>query len=151
MVDATTSIMQQRAGFNIRRMPGFGFMALVCVVLLYGPLLIMALFSFNSTRSVTLFTGFSLDWYAQAAGNERVQEAALLSFKVAIVATVLATIAATISKEEANISNVQITDRDGIITTLTFIIEVRDRLHLANIMRKLRVLELVSRITRARN
>ena len=62
---------------------------------------------------------------------------------------VLATVAATISKEEANISNVQITDRDGAITTLNFVIEVRDRIHLAGIMRKLRAIPLVSRITRA--
>jgi GTP diphosphokinase / guanosine-3',5'-bis(diphosphate) 3'-diphosphatase len=63
---------------------------------------------------------------------------------------ILATVAATISKEEANISNVQITDRDGVITTLNFIIEVHDRTHLANIMRKVRALPLVSRINRAR-
>lgn len=63
---------------------------------------------------------------------------------------ILATVAATISKEEANISNVEITDRDGMITTIHFSIEVRDRKHLADIMRKLRALPLVSRIARTR-
>ena len=63
---------------------------------------------------------------------------------------ILATVAATISKEEANISNVELADRDGMITTILFMLEVRDRRHLANIMRKLRAIPLVSRIARAR-
>lgn len=63
---------------------------------------------------------------------------------------ILATVAATISKEEANIFNVEITDRDGVITTIDFMVEVRDRKHLADVMRKLRALPLVSRITRTR-
>jgi GTP diphosphokinase / guanosine-3',5'-bis(diphosphate) 3'-diphosphatase len=64
---------------------------------------------------------------------------------------ILATVAATISKDEANIENVQITDRDGLITTLTFLLDVRNRKHLADIMRKLRALPLVTRISRALN
>ncbi len=83
--------------FDVRRMPGFSPLALFCMVALYAPLLIMAVFSFNSSRSVTRFTGFSWDWYGQAAANESVQDAALLSLQVAFIATVLATIAATMA------------------------------------------------------
>ncbi|NKC11348.1 MAG: RelA/SpoT family protein [Gammaproteobacteria bacterium] len=64
---------------------------------------------------------------------------------------ILATVAATISKEETNIENVQITDRDGLITTLTFLIDVRGRKHLADVMRKLRNIPLLTRLERARN
>ena len=38
---------------------------LLCLVLLYAPILILFAFSFNGTRSVTVWTGFSLDWYRQ--------------------------------------------------------------------------------------
>ncbi len=72
-------------------------MAVFSIVLLYGPLIVMAFFSFNESRSVTLFTGFSWTWYQQAAGNERVQEAALLSLQIALVATIVATTVATMA------------------------------------------------------
>ena len=83
--------------FDVRRMPGFTPLAMFCLTVLYAPLLIMAYFSFNESRSVTRFTGFSWRWYEQAAGNESVQNAAFLSLKVALVATVFATIAATLA------------------------------------------------------
>lgn len=83
--------------FDVRHMPGFTSLALFCMLVLYAPLVIMAVFSFNESRSVTLFTGFGWNWYIQAAANESVQNAAFLSLKVAFVATVFATIAATMA------------------------------------------------------
>jgi guanosine-3',5'-bis(diphosphate) 3'-pyrophosphohydrolase len=61
---------------------------------------------------------------------------------------VLASVAATISEQEANIDSVNFEDRDSQITTMDFTVEVRDRVHLARIMRKLRGLETVVRVTR---
>ena len=61
---------------------------------------------------------------------------------------VLAKIAAAIAELEANIDNVNIEERDGIHSTLTFTVEVHNRVHLARIMRRLRSLELVVRIQR---
>jgi len=61
---------------------------------------------------------------------------------------VLATIAATIADQEANIINVDIKDKDDRNTKLEFIIEVRDRQHLANVMRSIRVLKHISNISR---
>jgi RelA/SpoT family (p)ppGpp synthetase len=63
---------------------------------------------------------------------------------------VLATVAAAISDEGANIENVSIADRDGLYTTLTFLIDVADRQHLARVLRRLRGIRQVSRIFRAR-
>ncbi len=83
--------------FDAGRMPGFASMALFCLLCLYGPLIIMALFSFNESRSVTHFQGFSLYWYRQAANNPYVQDAALLSIQLALGATLIATIAAAMA------------------------------------------------------
>jgi len=60
----------------------------------------------------------------------------------------LATIASAISSVGANILNVDIKDRDDRYTRLTFIIEVRDRRHLADVMRRIRGIRHVSHITR---
>ncbi len=61
---------------------------------------------------------------------------------------VLASVAAAIAEQEANIDTVSFDDRDGRYTTMDFIIEVRDRAHLAKIMRQIRSLETVARINR---
>ncbi|HHJ12791.1 MAG TPA: bifunctional GTP diphosphokinase/guanosine-3',5'-bis pyrophosphate 3'-pyrophosphohydrolase [Gammaproteobacteria bacterium] len=64
---------------------------------------------------------------------------------------VLATIAAEISEMESNIENVSIEERDGLETSLNFILTVRDRRHLARVMRCIRKLPSVLRISRSRN
>jgi len=63
---------------------------------------------------------------------------------------VLATIAATISVMDANINNVNIEARDGKYSSINFIIGVHDRVHLAKVMRRIRSLEMVSRINRVK-
>jgi len=61
---------------------------------------------------------------------------------------VLATLATAISDQGANINHVDIEDRDGRISSLGFTITVRDRQHLAVVMRHMRALEQVTRIKR---
>ncbi len=61
---------------------------------------------------------------------------------------VLAKVAAIIADMEANIENVNITERDGLHSTLSFTVMVENRNHLARIMRELRKMEEVIRIHR---
>lgn len=61
---------------------------------------------------------------------------------------VLASVAAVIAEQEANIDSVSFDDRDGRYTTMDFILEVKSRVHLANIMRRIRALDTVVRINR---
>jgi len=63
---------------------------------------------------------------------------------------VLATVAAMIADLEANIENVSIDERDGKFSTLTFTISVKGRVHLANIIRRVRSIENVVRISRSK-
>lgn len=61
---------------------------------------------------------------------------------------VLATVAAAISALGSNIENVSMEERDGLTSTLRFVMTVKDRKHLAHIMRRLRPIPSVLRIAR---
>ncbi len=63
---------------------------------------------------------------------------------------VLAEVASTISESEGNILNVAVDERDGMIATINFSIAVKGRRHLARVMRRLRVVSSVLRISRMR-
>ncbi|MFB9887917.1 ABC transporter permease [Balneatrix alpica] len=64
---------------------------------LYLPILILILYSFNESKLVTVWGGFSLKWYGEMFNNERLLNAAWLSVKVAIAASTLATILGTLA------------------------------------------------------
>ena len=64
---------------------------------------------------------------------------------------VLAKVAANLAEMEANIENVSIEERDGLHSILSFTVAIRDRKHLASIMKRLRTLEYVKRISRAKH
>ncbi|MEX2517265.1 MAG: ACT domain-containing protein, partial [Gammaproteobacteria bacterium] len=61
---------------------------------------------------------------------------------------VLATLATTIADQEANIINVEVKDCEDRYTTLKFELEVRDRQHLAQVMRRLHRIKHVTRVSR---
>ncbi len=75
--------------------PGFKGAAVTCLIMLYVPIIVLVGFSFNSNRSVSNWEHFSTAWYVQALGNEAVQNAAVISIKLAILATIFATVIAT--------------------------------------------------------
>ena len=61
---------------------------------------------------------------------------------------VLATVAAAIADTDANINSVEMKERDGRHTSLRFIIKVKNRVHLAKVIRKIRLIKSVSQIDR---
>ncbi len=63
---------------------------------------------------------------------------------------VLARLAAGVSEEDANIEGVDIEDRDGLISHITFTLSVTDRQHLAAVVRRLRIMPPVEKIWRMR-
>jgi (p)ppGpp synthase/HD superfamily hydrolase len=63
---------------------------------------------------------------------------------------VLATIASTIAEMQANIENVGVDHRDGKYTALLFVLNVRDRGHLASIIRRIKQIDAVAKISRAK-
>jgi putrescine transport system permease protein len=64
---------------------------------LYAPLFFLVLFSFNSTRQDSVFTGFSLRWYQALANDPRLVQGFFLSLKVALTSATVATILATLA------------------------------------------------------
>ncbi|MDP3523812.1 MAG: spermidine/putrescine ABC transporter permease PotC, partial [Hoeflea sp.] len=88
---------RSRLARDLKAMPGFTATAWLCIVSLYLPILVLIAFSFNENRSVVLWTGFSLDWYAKALENDGIRNAAWVSVKIALFATVISTIAATMA------------------------------------------------------
>ncbi|TNF91230.1 MAG: ACT domain-containing protein, partial [Gammaproteobacteria bacterium] len=73
---------------------------------------------------------------------------AYMRVQVANQRGVLATLAATIANMSSNIEHVNLTEKDGRISTIEFVVTVTDRIHLARIMKKLRSLQVVNRIWR---
>ncbi len=61
---------------------------------------------------------------------------------------VLAAIASNIATTETNIEHVAVDERDGDASTLVFDLQVRDRKHLAHVIKNLRKMPEVLRVTR---
>lgn len=66
-------------------------------VFLYGPILILLAFSFNDSRSVARWTGFSLEWYGRLFSNRDLLAAARNSLVIGAVATVASTALGTLT------------------------------------------------------
>jgi len=86
-----------RRPFSIKRQTGFGFIAACCFVMLYAPILILVLYSFNAGTSIAIWEGFSWRWYEAAWQNQRVIDASITSLKIATAAALIATAAATLA------------------------------------------------------
>ena len=63
----------------------------------YLPIGFMIVFSFNSSKSLTHFTGFSMQWYSKMLTDASMMESLYVTIIVAIIATVISTIVGTIS------------------------------------------------------
>jgi len=64
---------------------------------IYLPVLILVVFSFNDTRSVAVWTGFSNEWYIRLSQNTELIEAAKNSLLVGFIATIVATTIGTLT------------------------------------------------------
>lgn len=63
----------------------------------YLPILYIIIFSFNDSRSLTKFGGFSLRWYEKMFADSTMLEAVLYTVIIAVIATVVATVVGTIT------------------------------------------------------
>lgn len=64
---------------------------------LYLPVIILIIFSFNDTRSVAVFTGFSTQWYSKLSQNTELLESARNSLLVGLITTIVATAIGTLT------------------------------------------------------
>lgn len=77
--------------------PGLKTLALCFLAFLYVPIGVLVAFSFNSSKIVMIWSGFSSSWYAKAFANDDIRSAAINSLIVAVVATAIATACATLA------------------------------------------------------
>tara|TARA_R110002111_G_scaffold74187_3_gene118126 strand:+ start:806 stop:1612 length:807 start_codon:yes stop_codon:yes gene_type:complete len=83
---------------DVKTYPGFFFITAVCLVILYAPLAVVTIYSFNASSSITVWEGVSLRWYADVLyGPEsaKFKRAAINSFSIALIAATVATAIAT--------------------------------------------------------
>lgn len=80
-----------------RHFPGLATAAAFFFAYLYLPIIVVVALSFNDNELVTVWEGFTWDWYAQVIGNDDVLQAARNSLVVATFASVIATVAGTLA------------------------------------------------------
>jgi len=73
-----------------------GGYAMLGYIFLYLPILMVIIFSFNSSRLGGVWQGFSLEWYLRLFENDLVLQATQNTFIVAIVSTIISTIIGTL-------------------------------------------------------
>ena len=81
----------------LRRISPFNIVALVLgLAFLYLPIVILVIYSFNASRLVTVWGGWSLRWYTEFFNDRAMLDAAWMSLRVAAVSATLATLLGTL-------------------------------------------------------
>jgi len=82
--------MRRLSGFNIVSLTlGFAF--------LYIPMVILVIYSFNESKLVTVWAGFSTKWYGELLRNEAMIDAAWVTIRVAFFSSTIATVLGTMA------------------------------------------------------
>lgn len=82
---------------NKKQFPLTRVILAVVIAFFYIPIVYTVVFSFNESRSLTNFSGFSLRWYERMLSSSTTMNAIWMTFLIAILATVLSTIIGTIT------------------------------------------------------
>ena len=83
--------MTRRLGWFNATALAFGF------AFLYLPILLLVVYSFNASRLVTVWGGFSLQWYVALFRNEALMEAAWITLRIAFLSATVATVLGTLA------------------------------------------------------
>jgi spermidine/putrescine transport system permease protein len=67
------------------------------IVLIYLPIISLVVFSFNEGKSLTRWTGFSLQWYVKLFESGEIMQAVITTIVVAVVSTIVSTILGTLA------------------------------------------------------
>ncbi|MGJ8556900.1 MAG: ABC transporter permease [Sulfitobacter geojensis] len=82
--------MRRMSWFNVTSLTlGFAF--------LYLPMLVLVIYSFNASKLVTVWAGFSTKWYGTLFQNEAFLDAAWVTLKVAVISSTFATVLGTMA------------------------------------------------------
>ena len=67
------------------------------LMFLYVPIFVLIVFSFNETKSRSVFSGFTLDWYAKLFRNEVIISSLMNTIIIAVIASIAATLLGTLA------------------------------------------------------
>ena len=67
------------------------------IAFLYLPIAILIIYSFNASRLVAVWGGWSTHWYAELAGDEPLLESAFISLRIAVISATAATLLGTLA------------------------------------------------------
>jgi putrescine transport system permease protein len=82
----------------MRKLSAFNLVTLVLgIAFLYLPIAILIIFSFNASRLVAVWGGWSIRWYVALAQDAPLLQAASISFRIALIAATLATFLGTLA------------------------------------------------------
>lgn len=81
----------------VKKIPWLKGWTALFLLYLYAPIFVLIAYSFNNNRIAQIWTGFSTRWYAKAFSNSDIQRAIFNSLQVATIATVVATLFATMA------------------------------------------------------
>ena len=82
--------MMRRGRFDLVRL-------VVVLAFLYLPILLLVVYSFNASRLVTLWGGFSTQWYRGLLSNQQLMDAAKMSLQIGFLSATLATVLGTMA------------------------------------------------------
>ena len=81
-----------------RKLSGFNVVSLALgLAFLYLPIVILVIYSFNASRLVTVWGGWSLRWYREFFHDRAMLDAAWMSLRVAVASATLATLLGTLA------------------------------------------------------
>jgi putrescine transport system permease protein len=82
----------------MRRFSAFNLVSIVLgFAFLYLPILLLIIYSFNESRLVTVWGGFSTKWYAALLQNDAILDAAWVTIRVAFISATIATVLGTMA------------------------------------------------------
>ncbi len=67
------------------------------LMFLYVPIFVLIVFSFNETKSRSVFSGFTLDWYARLFNNDIIISSLINTIIIAVLASIVSTILGTLA------------------------------------------------------
>lgn len=86
---------------GVRHYPGFLAITLVCLAVLYVPLIVVAVYSFNASTSITRWGGFSLRWYVDVFTGPEAERFGLATWNSLTIALIAASIATAVAMSAA--------------------------------------------------
>lgn len=86
---------------GVRHYPGFFAITIACLAVLYVPLIVVAVYSFNASTSITRWGGFSLRWYVDVFTGPEAERFGLATWNSLTIAIIAASIATAVAMAAA--------------------------------------------------